>query len=296
MKKLKGLIAAAHTPFTPEGDIRLDLIARQADLLVEHRVSGVYVSGTTGEGVSCSVKERKALFDAWVKAAKGRLVLIAHTGALALPDAQELGAHAADCGMDAVSIVPPNFFRPGSIETLIDFLNAALEGARTLPFYYYHTSMSGVAFDMQTFLEKADGRIANLAGIKFNYPDLYMYQRCRRCCGGKFDITWGIDEWYAGAVAQGAESAIGSTYNYAAPLYHAIGDAVRAGDLETAERGMKKVCDIVDILVEYGGVAGGKAMMAVHGLDMGDVRPPNRPLTPSQKQAVVTRLKEIGWR
>jgi N-acetylneuraminate lyase len=91
MKKLKGLIAAAHTPFTPEGDIRLDLIARQADLLVEHRVSGVYVSGTTGEGVSCSVKERKALFDAWVKAAKGRLVLIAHTGALALPDAQELG-------------------------------------------------------------------------------------------------------------------------------------------------------------------------------------------------------------
>ena len=296
MKKLKGLIAAAHTPFDKNGNVNLAMVPRQAELLVRQKVTGVYVSGTTGEGVCCSVAERKALFDAWATAAKGRLVLVAHIGALALPDAQELGAHAAACGMDAVSIVPPNFFRPGTVDALIDFLNAALEGARGLPFYYYHTSMSGVAFDMQAFLERADGRVPGLAGIKFNYPDLYMYQRCRRCCGGKFDITWGIDEWFAGAVAHGAESAIGSTYNYAAPLYLKIWDAVKKGDLRAAERGMRKVCDIVDILVRYGGVAGGKAMMAVHGLDMGDVRPPNRSLAADEKADCVARLKKIGWR
>ena len=296
MKKLEGLIAAAHTPFDKDGSVNYGLVEKQAALLLKQKVTGVYVSGTTGEGISCSVDERKKLFDVWVKAAKGKLFLIAHTGALAIPDAQELGEHAAKCGMDAVSVVPANYFKPGSIDVLIDYLNAALEGCRKLPFYYYHTGMSGINFDMEAFLKKADGKIKNLAGIKFNYPDLYMYARCLKACGGKYDITWGIDEWFAGAVAMGAKSAIGSTYNYAAPLYYKIAAAVRKGDIAKATAGMRKVCDIVDILVQYGGVAGGKAMMAVHGLDMGDVRLPCKSLTPAEKADCVNRLRKIGYR
>ncbi len=296
IKKLKGLIAAVHTPFNADGSVNLALVSKQADLLVRQNVTGVYISGTTGEGICCSVAERKALFDAWTATAKGKLYLIAHIGALAIPDVQELGAHAVECGMDATSIVPPNFFKPGSIDALIDYLTEALRTSTKLPFYYYHTGMSGVNFDMQAFLEKADGKIGNLAGIKFNYADLYMYQRCLRACGGKYDITWGIDEWFAGAVACGAQSAIGSTYNYAAGIYYKIWDAVKKGDLKKAQTGMKKVCDIVDILVQYGGVAGGKAMMKVWGLDLGDVRRPNVALSEAAKADCVSRLKKIGYR
>ena len=296
MKKLKGLVAAAHTPFNPDGSVNLALIPKQAETLIKQKVVGVYISGTTGEGICCSIEERKAVFDAWVKAVKGKLILIAHIGALALPDVQELGAYAVKCGMDATSIVPPNFFKPGSVDALIAYLKEALKTSEKLPFYYYHTGMSGVNFDMQTFLEKADGKIKNLAGIKFNYPDLYMFQRCQRCCGGKYDITWGVDEWFSGAVAIGAESAIGSTYNYSAGIYYKIWDAVKAGDIKKAKAGMKKVCDIVDILVQYGGVAGGKAMMAVWGLDMGGVRLPNISLTDEQKADCVKRLKKIGYK
>ena len=296
IKKLQGLIAAAHTGFNADGSVNLDVIPKQAAMLVRQKVTGVYVSGTTGEGICCSLAERKAVFDAWVKAAKGKLFLIAHIGALALPDVQELGAYAVKAGMDATSIVPPNFFKPGSVDMLIAYLQEALKTSAKLPFYYYHTSMSGVNFDMQTFLEKADGKIGNLAGIKFNYPDLYMYQRCIRCLGGKYDITWGIDEWFAGAVALGAKSAIGSTYNYSAGIYYKIWDAVKKGDFKTVEKNMKRVCDIVDILVQYGGVAGGKAMMKVWGLDMGGVRAPNVSLSDAAKADCVKRLKKIGYR
>lgn len=296
IKKLSGLIAAAHTAFAADGSIDLSTVPAQAAMLLRQKVTGVYVSGTTGEGVHCSVEERKALFDAWVKAAKGKLYLIAHIGALALPDVRELGRYACACGMDATSIVPPCFFRPGSVSGLVDYLDAALAGARDLPFYYYHTGMSGVNFDMEHFLKAADGRIPNLAGIKFNYPDLYMYQRCLRALGGKYDITWGIDEWFAGAVALGARSAIGSTYNYAAGLYYEIWDAVAKGDFKTSEKNMKKVCDIVDILVEYGGVAAGKAMCAVHGVDLGTVRAPLKALTGEEKASIVARLRKIGYR
>ena len=296
MKKLEGLIAAAHTPFNADGSINYGLVKKQAETLIKQKVTGVYVSGTTGEGICCSVEERKQVFDAWVKAAKGKLYLIAHIGALALPDVQELGAYAVKCGMDATSIVPPNFFKPGSIDALVAYLKEALKTSTKLPFYYYHTGMSGVNFDMEKFLLAADGKIKNLAGIKFNYPDLYMYQRCVKCLGGKYDITWGIDEWFAGAVALGAKSAIGSTYNYSAGIYYKIWDAVKKGDLKKVQAGMKKVCDIVDILVQYGGVAGGKAMMAVWGLDMGGVRLPNVSLTDKQKADCVKRLKKIGYR
>lgn len=294
IKKLQGLIAAAHTGFNPDGSVNLDVIPAQAEMLIKQKVTGVYISGTTGEGICCSIEERKAVFDAWVKAAKGKLYLIAHIGALALPDVQELGAYAVKCGMDATSIVPPNFFKPGSVDMLIAYLVEALKTSKKLPFYYYHTGMSGVNFDMQTFLEKADGVIENLAGIKFNYADLYMFQRCLRACGGKYDITWGIDEWFAGAVALGAKSAIGSTYNYSAGIYYKIWEAVKKGDLKTIEKNMKRVCDIVDILVQYGGVAGGKVMCKMWGVDLGDVRLPNKTISDEGKADIMARIKKIG--
>ncbi len=294
IKKLEGLIAAAHTGFRPDGSVNLDVIPAQAQMLIRQKVTGVYISGTTGEGICCSVEERKAVMDAWAKAAKGKLFLIVHIGALALPDVQELGAYAVRAKMDATSIVPPSFFKPGSVDALIAYLNEALKTSTSLPFYYYHTGMSGVNFDMQTFLEKADGKIKNLAGIKFNYADLYMYQRCLRACNGKYDITWGIDEWFAGAVALGAKSAIGSTYNYAASIYYKVWEAVKKGDLKASEKQMKRVCDIVDILVQYGGVAGGKVMCQMWGVDLGDVRLPNVAISPEGKKDILARIKKIG--
>lgn len=295
-KKLQGLIAAAHTGFNPDGSVNLAIIKDQVNMLVKQRVTGVYISGTTGEGICCSVAERKAVMDEWVKYGKGKLFLIVHIGALSLKDVQELGAYAVKVGMDATSIVPPNFFKPGSIDMLIQYLKEALKTSTKLPFYYYHTGMSGVNFDMEAFLKAADGKIKNLAGIKFNYADLYMFQRCLRYGGGKFDITWGIDEWFAGAVALGAQSAIGSTYNYSAGIYYKIWEAVKKGNLKAVEAGMKKVCDIVDILVQYGGVAGGKVMCKMWGLDLGDVRLPNKSLTPADKADIVKRIKKIGYK
>ena len=136
MKKLEGLIAAAHTAFNADGSVNYDVIPKQAAMLVKQKVTGVYVSGTTGEGVHCSTEERKRVMDAWVKAAKGKLFLIAHVGSLSLPDTQELAKYAQEVGMDATSIVPPCFFRPGSIQGLIDYINEALKYAQKLPFYY----------------------------------------------------------------------------------------------------------------------------------------------------------------
>jgi N-acetylneuraminate lyase len=291
--RLSGLIAAPFTPFDRHGDVNLPVVRQQVDLLVKSGVRGAYVSGTTGEGVSCTVAERRAVMEEWVRRGRGRLLIIAHVGALSVRDSQELAAHAQRIGADAISIVAPNFFKPASIDALIAHINAVAAAAPRLPFYYYHTTMSGVDLPMAKFLQAADGRIPTLAGIKFNSPDLYEYQNCLRACGGKYDIAWGVDEVLAGAIALGARSAVGSTYNYAAPLYLRIWKSVESGDLADAREGMAKVCRIVDILGQYGGIAAGKAMMALHGIDVGDPRPPLQPLTAGEKADVVIRLRSI---
>ena len=68
--KLKGLIAAAFTPFTENGEMNYGMIPKMADSLSADGITGVYVCGSTGEGISCSVEERIQLMKAWSKAAK----------------------------------------------------------------------------------------------------------------------------------------------------------------------------------------------------------------------------------
>lgn len=291
--RLEGLIAAPFTPFDRHGDVNLPVVREQVELLVRHRVRGAYLCGTTGEGVSCTVAERQAVVEEWIKRAKGRLMLVAHVGALSIRDSQALAAHAQQAGADAISIVAPNYFKPASIDALITHISAVVSAAPRLPFYYYHTTITGVELPMAKFLEAAEGRIPTLAGLKFNSPDLYEFQNCLRACGGRFDVAWGVDEFLAGAIALGARSAVGSTYNYAAPLYHQIWKDVAAGRLAAAQAGMAKVCRIVDLLVQYGGVAAGKAMMAVHGIDVGDPRPPLRALSVGEKADIVSHLGDI---
>ncbi len=293
IERLSGLIAAPHTPFDRNGAVAYSVIKQQADLLVEQGVVGAYISGSTGEGVSCSVDERLKVMDAWSEASAGRLKIIVHTGALSIRDVEVLAHHANELRVSATSIVPPNYFKPASIDSLVQVCAMAASAAPDIPFYYYHTVKSGVCFPMDRFLEVADGVIPNLAGIKFNSPDLYMYQNTLHACGGKYDIVYGVDEVFAGALALGAKGFIGSTYNYMAPVYFAVWDAFRAGDMEAVIRGMRKVCLSVNLLGRYGGVTVGKAIMQVYGIDCGDPRVPLNIIDSETKQEIVKEFKRI---
>ncbi|KAB7663785.1 dihydrodipicolinate synthase family protein [Plesiomonas shigelloides] len=295
MEKLSGLIAAPHTPFDANGNVNFDSIDKIAAHLIRDGVRGAYICGTSGEGIHCSVAERKAIAERWVSAAQGQLKLIIHTGALSIVDTLELTRHAETLDIFATSVIGPCFFKPGSLDDLVTYCATVAAAAPSKGFYYYHSGMSGVNFDMEQFLIKADARIPNLSGLKFNSPDLYEYQRCLRACGGKFDIPFGVDEHLPGALAVGATSAVGSTYNYAAPHFLQIIADYQKGNHEAVYAGMNSVIELIRVLVEFGGVAAGKAAMALHDIDAGDPRLPLRALTAQQKDIVVDRMRNAGF-
>ncbi|MGL0926330.1 N-acetylneuraminate lyase [Vibrio vulnificus] len=295
MNKLKGLIAAPHTPFDSNNQVNYAVIDQIAALLIEQGVTGAYVCGTTGEGIHCSVEERKAIAERWVKAADGKLDIILHTGALSIVDTLELTRHAETLDILATSAIGPCFFKPSSVADLVNYCAQIAEAAPSKGFYYYHSGMSGVNLDLEQFLIQGEQRIPNLSGAKFNNVDLYEYQRALRVANGKFDIPFGVDEFLPAGLAVGAIGAVGSTYNYAAPLYLKIIEAFNQGKNSEVQALMDKVIALIRVLVEYGGVAAGKAAMQLHGIDAGDPRLPIRALTAQQKADVVAKMRDADF-
>ncbi|EAS41777.1 N-acetylneuraminate lyase [Photobacterium profundum] len=295
MEKLTGLIAAPHTPFDAKGNVNLPIIDKIAEHLIKDGVNGVYICGTTGEGIHCSVEERKAIAERWAEVSQGRLKITVHTGALSIVDTLELTRHADTLDIFATSAIGPCFFKPGSVDDLVDYCAAVAAAAPSKGFYYYHSGMSGVNLDMEQFLIKAENRIPNLYGLKFNSGDLYEYQRCLRACDGKFDIPFGVDEFLPGALAIGAIGAVGSTYNYAAPHFNQIIEDFHNGKHADVITGMDNVISLIRVLVEYGGVAAGKAAMALHDIDAGDPRLPLKALTLEQKQDVINKMRDADF-
>ncbi|HAS8422961.1 TPA: N-acetylneuraminate lyase [Vibrio vulnificus] len=295
MNKLKGLIAAPHTPFDSNNQVDYAVIDQIAALLIEQGVTGAYVCGTTGEGIHCSVEERKAIAERWVKAADGKLDIILHTGALSIVDTLELTRHAETLDILATSAIGPCFFKPSSVADLVNYCAQIAEAAPSKGFYYYHSGMSGVNLDLEQFLIQGEQRIPNLSGAKFNNVDLYEYQRALRVANGKFDIPFGVDEFLPAGLAVGAIGAVGSTYNYAAPLYLKIIEAFNQGKHSEVQALMDKVIALIRVLVEYGGVAAGKAAMQLHGIDAGDPRLPIRALTAQQKADVVAKMRDADF-
>lgn len=295
-KFLGGLVAAPHTPMHPDGEVNFQAIPAQAEGLLANGIAAAFICGSTGESHSLTLQERKDVASAWRRAISGRdLKLVAHVGHNCQRDAVELAAHAASVGADAIAAMAPNYFKPRSVEALVDFCAPIAAAAGEAPFYYYDIpAMTGVSLPMAEFLERGGKVMPNLAGVKFSSSDLMALQQCLAAQDGRFNILFGSDETLVSSLALGAHGAVGSTYNYAAPIYHEILAAMRLGNVAAASAWQLKSVRLVEILLEFGVLAAGKAAMALAGIECGPVRPPNRALSEAEIATVRRRLSALG--
>lgn len=293
---LTGLVAATFTPFHADGSIHFERIPAYTEFLIRNGVAGIYICGSTGEGPSLTIPERRAVAEAFVKAAHGRLRTIVHIGHTCLAEVCELAAHAESIGADAISSVSPYYFKPENTETLVRFLSAAAASAPALPFYYYHIpALTGVAVSPVQFLEEGESAIPTLRGIKFTDPDLSLMNACQEACEGKFDVLFGRDEMLLSGLAAGAAGAVGSTYNLAPQLYHNIIRAFESGDLKAARDWQLRSVAMIRAIVGVGGEAAIKYPMHRHGLDCGSRRLPMRQLSAEEKMEIDRRLDALGF-
>ncbi len=296
-RRTEGLIAAPFTPMRADRTLDLNAVDSYAHRLHANGVVGAFICGTTGEGMSLTIDERCALAERWVAAAPAGLRVIVHVGHNSLPDCRTLAAHAESIGADSIACLAPSFFKPAGVDGLVAWCEQVAAAAPNLPFYYYHMpSMTGVSVNVSEFLGVAAKRIATLAGVKFTFEDLDDYQRCLELEDGRFDVLFGRDELLLSALARGARGAVGSTYNFAAPLYQTLIKAYRRGDRQQAAGLQALAVRMIDALVGSGAppVATFKWFMSWVCVDCGPSRLPLVDPTPEQIASLKSRLRGTG--
>lgn len=230
MTKITGSIPALVTPFR---DGRVDERALEAfvDWQVSEGSSGLVPCGTTGESATLSIEEHDHVVALTVKAAKGRVPVIAGCGSNDTAVALQHIESGAKAGADVALVVCPYYNRPGQRGLLAHFRYLADNGP--LPILLYNVPVrQGIDMATETMAELADH--ANIIGVKESTGDIERVSQIREQCGKDFLIICGNDYMTLGSIAHGAHGAISVTANVAPKLNAALVAACLSGDFATA--------------------------------------------------------------
>lgn len=300
---MRGVFAAVPTPFTHDG-ATLDLakVKPLVDRLIDANVTGIVVTGTTGEFAMLTLEEHKAVIKAYVDAVGDRpLNVIAGYGACSTKGAVDMAKWCASTqGIDGIMVVPP-FYEPLSFEGVQKFLKTISEACGTLDIVYYHLpSATGVhlnAAELRKLAEIPQVRyLKDTSGNATAAIDHVCNAEANAATsGGKRLVHFnGSDTFTFAALALGAEGVIWGVASIApyesVALYQAL---VEEEDLKKAKEVWNKVLfPLAHLLESVNYPAGVKAALQVLGMGVGPVREPNEGLEEGQ----LMKLKEIVGR
>lgn len=276
-KKYEGLVAAPFTPMDAGGNIKYDMIKQYYEFLEKNGIAGAFINGSTGEGASLTQKEKQLNAEKWAECYRsgGKVRIINLVGGTSYRECIENAVFSYEIGISAIAIVAPYYFKPADESRLADFCARIGESVPQMPVYFYHIPvLTGVNMPMINFLEKISAILPNFAGIKFTHEDFMDFHSCLNFSNGAFDMLWGRDECLLPALALGCKGSVGSTYNYAAPLYRNLIKAFNEGNIPEAQRLQLMSIEMIRLLGKYGGIATGQAFIKYVGLDCGWFRSP----------------------
>lgn len=280
LEKFKGVFPAFPACYDDNGCISQERVKTLARYCLEKGAKGVYLTGSSGEFVYQTVEERKQVIRAVIEEVGGQMTVIAHVGSSSTSDAVELAAYAAQCGVDAISSVPPYYFAQPEYGVM-DYWNAMIDAAK-LPFILYNIpGTTGVSISTDIFKKMLENPY--VIGIKNTSLPVMDILRFKNCGEDRCVVFNGPDEQFVAGRLMGADGGIGSTYLVMLDLYLKADACVRLGDYATAAEIQKfMTMTTLDIIDKHGHLLSGlKHLLHLQGFDIGEVR---RPLVPVNEQ------------
>jgi N-acetylneuraminate lyase len=296
INKYEGLVAAPFTPMDKAGNLNLSIIPEYYSFLEKNGVTGAFINGSTGEGPSLTQKEKLLQAGRWAECLKpgGKMRIINLVGGTSYQECTENSLFSRESGLSAIAVVAPYYFKPADDTQLAEFVARVGESVPEMPVYFYHIPfLTGVNIPMIGFLEKISGMLPNFAGIKYTQEDFMDFLSCLNYENGRYDLLWGRDECMLSALVLGCRGAVGSTYNYAAPLYLALIEAFNKGDLDKARKMQQLSVDMGTLPGKYGGIATGKAFMKYVGIDCGKFRSPVKNMTDDMYEDFLNDVRKL---
>ena len=294
LEKYKGVIPAFYACYDNEGNVSPEGVQSLTKYFVEKGVKGVYVNGSSGECIYQSVEDRKIILENVMKAAEGKLTVIAHVACNNTKDSQELARHAESLGVDAIAAIPPIYFHLPEY-AIAQYWNDISAAAPNTDFVIYNIpQLAGVALTQGLFAEmRKNPRVIGVKNSSMPVQDIQMF---KQAAGDDYIIFNGPDEQFMSGRVIGAEGAIGGTYGVMPELYLKLDEYVKKGDMENA-RQIQYACDaiIYKMCSAHGNMyAVIKAILKKNeGLELGGVRKPLTDITKEDMAIVDEAAKMI---
>jgi N-acetylneuraminate lyase len=257
------ILPALVTPLLPDGTIDVASSERLIEHLYQRGVGGLYLTGSTGEGIYLPDSLRRQIVEIATSLSRGRGTAIVHVGAVQAGQALELAQHASRAGAAAISSIPP--FAGGYSWEEIRSFYAELARRSPLPVVaYYIPGLTGQPQPVANLVSLLE--IHNIAGYKFTDPNFYTMQRLLARFRPDQVLYNGQDEALALGLQVGAHGGIGTTYNFMPDLILQIASLARAGRPAEALGVQRQVNEIIEALLRFPIVPATKQILCWQGL------------------------------
>ena len=286
----KGSITALITPFRG-GEVDVQAFTALIEWQIKEGTNGLVPCGPTGESPTLSHEEHNLVVEVCVKAAKGRVPVIAGTGSNSTDEAIMLTRHAREVGADAALLITPYYNKPTQEGMYRHF--KAVHDAADLPLIIYNIPGRSVV-DMSVATMARLAELPNIIGVKDATNDLTRPLRTRLAIGPNFCQLSGEDATVVPFMSQGGVGCISVTANIAPKLCAALQGAWAARDLDEVMRLNEKLLPVHDAMFVETNPAPVKYAASLMGLCTADVRLPLCEVTDASKARIKSALTEAG--
>ena len=297
--KYRGIIPAFYACYAPDGSISTEGVKALTRHLIAKGVKGVYVGGSSGECIYQHPDERKAVLEAVMSEAKGKITVIAHVACNNTADSVELAAHAEKSGVNAIAAIPPIYFHLPNY-AIAAYWNAMSAAAPNTEFVIYNIpQLAGTALTMPLLQEMLKN--PNVIAVKNSSmptQDIQMFKDAGIAARGEdgFAVFNGPDEQFVSGRVMGADGGIGGTYAVMPELFIRMNELIEKGDIPAARAIQYQADRIIYKMCEAHGnlyAVQKEILRRMYGLELGGVRAPLPNLIPEDEAVVAEAQKMI---
>ncbi|CDN41159.1 N-acetylneuraminate lyase [Paenibacillus sp. P22] len=291
VSNFQGMYVALYSAYDEAGAVSPGRAAKLARYYVGKGLAGLYVGGSSGEGILQSVEERKAMLEAVLEEVRGELKIIVHVGANSTADSVELSRHAEACGADAISAVPSIYYRLS--EAAVENHWQQMIDAASLPFIIYNIPQT-TGFSLSASLCAKLAKQDKVIGVKMSGESTYGLQQLKAAGGEDFLVFNGPDEQFLAGRMMGADGGIGGTYGVMPELFAALCKLADEGRMKEAQALQVRINSVISQLLNYPSLYGAcKAILSLRGIETGSPRLPLLPVSAADGDSLKALNRDI---
>lgn len=230
--KFKGIWPAMLTPVDEQGQPAFDQIEKLAGLFVQQGLDGLYLLGSTGQGLLFKEEERMQICEVVLQTTGGKIPVIVHVGALTTAESIRLAKQAEKAGADGISSVGPVYYS-GKPEMALNHYRQIAQ-ATELPFFPYQLGGQAIPGGNLDFIGQLMA-MPNVKGMKLTTSGLFEFAAIHNYAGDRLTLFSGADELFCHAALCGSAGAIGTFYNLWGPACKTVREGFLSGNVELAK-------------------------------------------------------------